>query len=61
MEIKVAGVDIAKRYFQVHGVDTDGIVVLRRKITRDRFLRLFEDMPSCVIGMEAGSPNSTAG
>lgn len=39
MEVKVIGVDIAKRYFQVHGIDAAGETVLRRKVTRDLFLR----------------------
>ncbi|MDB5737913.1 MAG: hypothetical protein JWO65_1581 [Sphingomonas bacterium] len=55
MDIKVIGIDIAKRYFQVHGIDAAGVVVLRRKLTRDRFLRLFTEIPSCIIGLEAGS------
>lgn len=55
MDIKVIGVDIAKRYFQVHGIDAEGSVVLRRKLTRDLFLKLFSSLPSCLIGIEAGS------
>lgn len=55
MDVKVVGVDIAKRYFQVHGIDGAGVVVLRRKLTRDVFLKLFVDLPSCLVGIEAGS------
>lgn len=55
MEVKVIGVDIAKRYFQVHGIDAAGETVLRRKVTRDLFLRLFSGLPSCLVGIEAGS------
>jgi len=28
---------------------------LRRKLTRDRFLKLFGEMPPCIVGLEAGS------
>ena len=55
MDIKVIGIDIAKRYFQVHGIDATGGVVLRRKLTRDRFLKLFREIPPCIVGLEAGS------
>lgn len=55
MDIKVIGIDIAKRYFQVHGVNAAGAVVLRRKVTRDGFLKLIRDLPPCLIGLEAGS------
>ena len=55
MEVKVIGVDIAKRYFQVHGINSSGEAVLRRKLTRDLFLKLFSGLPSCLVGIEAGS------
>lgn len=55
MDVRVIGIDIAKRYFQVHGVNGAGEVVLRRKVTRDKFLKLIGDLPSCLIGLEAGS------
>jgi transposase len=55
MDVKVIGVDIAKRYFQVHGVDTSGVVVIRRKISRDGFLKLLAGLPRCLVGLEAGS------
>jgi transposase len=55
MDVKVIGIDIAKRYFQVHGVSASGIVTERRKISRDGFLKLMADLPSCLIGLEAGS------
>ncbi|MCJ2079836.1 IS110 family transposase [Methylobacterium sp. J-090] len=55
MDIRIIGIDIAKRYFQVHGVNTAGAVVLRRKVTRDGFLKLVKDLPPCLIGLEAGS------
>ena len=40
MDVKVIGIDIAKRYFQVHGVSASGAVTIRRKISRDGFLKL---------------------
>jgi transposase len=55
MDVKVIGVDIAKRYFQVHGVNASGVVTIRRKISRDGFLKLIASLPPCLIGLEAGS------
>src|SRR4051794_15545578 len=54
MEVRVIGIDIAKRYFQIHGVDVAGDVVLRRKLSRDAFLKLIGSLSPCVVGMEAG-------
>ena len=48
MDVKVIGVDIAKRYFQVHGVGGSGMVTIRRKISRDGFLKLLADLPPCL-------------
>ena len=30
MQISTIGIDLAKRVFQIHGVDRDGNIVLRR-------------------------------
>jgi transposase len=41
MTITVIGLDLAKNVFQVHGIDENGCVVLRRKIRRSDVLPLF--------------------
>jgi len=53
--ISTIGLDIAKSVFQVHGVDTAGEVVVRRKLTRGRVLAFFESLPRCLVGIEACS------
>jgi transposase len=53
MEIITIGLDIAKRVFQVHGVDASGKATLRRKLQRDQVLKLFQDLAPCVVGIEA--------
>jgi transposase len=53
--VAVIGVDLAKSVFQVHGVDEHGMVVLRRRVSRGQFLKLFQSLPSCLVGMEACS------
>jgi transposase len=47
------GMDIAKSIFVVHGVDTAGEVVMRRRLTRRRVLPFFEKLPTCLVGIEA--------
>src|SRR6202165_2748812 len=52
-EVITIGVDIAKSVFQIHGVDADGAVVIRRRVGRARVLEFFADLPPCLVGMEA--------
>ncbi|MBM3567813.1 MAG: IS110 family transposase [Alphaproteobacteria bacterium] len=53
MKIATIGLDIAKSVFQVHGVDADGGVALRRKLRRDQVLKLFGSLEPCLVGLEA--------
>lgn len=55
MEAVTIGMDIAKSVFVVHGVDANGEVVIRRRLTRRRVLPFFEKLPSCLVGIEAGA------
>ncbi len=52
-EITTIGLDLAKYVFQVHGVDAQGAVVLRKQLRRGQVLALFSRLPRCVVGMEA--------
>jgi len=52
-EVNTIGLDIAKSVFQVHGVDADGAVVIRKRISRAKVLEFFAALPSCVVGIEA--------
>ncbi len=52
-EVITIGVDIAKSVFQIHGVDADGTVVIRRRVGRARVLEFFADLPPCRVGLEA--------
>src|SRR6202040_1211759 len=51
--ITTIGLDIAKSVFQVHGVDAKGAVVLRRQIKRRYVLAFFQNLPPCLVGIEA--------
>lgn len=53
MEIKTIGVDLAKTVFQVHGVDEQGRVGLRRQLRRSQVMEFFAQLPPCLVGMEA--------
>ena len=52
-KVSTIGLDIAKNVFQVHGVDDEGQVVVRRKLRRRQVLTFFAKLPPCLIGMEA--------
>jgi transposase len=45
-EISTIGLDIAKSVFQVHGVDADGAVVIRKRVSRAKVLEFFAALPS---------------
>ena len=52
-ELTTIGLDIAKSVFQVHGIDADGQVVLRQRLTRRRVLPFCAKLPHCRVGIEA--------
>ena len=45
MKITTIGLDIAKRVFQLHGVDAAGKAVLRLKLQRSEVLAFFKALP----------------
>ena len=51
--VKTIGLDIAKSVFQVHGVDADGQVVIRRKLKRRYVSAFFQKLPASLVGIEA--------
>jgi transposase len=51
--ITTIGLDIAKSVFQIHGVDANGQVVLRRQLKRRFVLAFFEKLAPCLVGIEA--------
>jgi transposase len=51
--ITTIGLDIAKSVFQVHGVDAEGTVVVRRQLKRRYVLAFFQKLPPCLVGIEA--------
>jgi len=53
MNVKRIGIDLAKQVFQLHGVDYNEKVVLKKQLTRTKMLAYFQSLPPCLIGMEA--------
>ena len=50
MQVTTIGLDLAKNIFQIHGVDADGNVVVRKKLGRAGLLAFFSKLPSCIVG-----------
>lgn len=54
-ELSVIGLDLAKSVFQVHGSDSRGRVLFRKKLARRSVVDFFRSLAPCVVGMEACS------
>jgi transposase len=55
MKITVIGFDLAKNVFQVHGVDGDGHVIVKKKLRRAQVSMFFANVEPCLVGIEACS------
>src|SRR5271163_2556402 len=53
MKISTIGLDLAKIWFQVHGIDADGKIIVRRRLRRSEVLTYFRSIEPCLVGMEA--------
>ena len=51
--IAAIGIDLGKRFMQVHGVDASGGAVIARKLSRAQFEGFFGALPPTLIGLEA--------
>jgi hypothetical protein len=47
------GLDIAKSVFQIHSVEIDGAVVIRKRVSRAKVLEFLAALPPCLVGIEA--------
>jgi transposase len=47
------GLDLAKHWFQVHGVEATGKVVVKRRLRRVEVVEFFRGLEPCLVGMEA--------
>jgi len=53
MNAKTIGIDLGKTSFHVSGMDEQGCVVLRKRLSRSQLVKFLANVPSCLIGMEA--------
>ncbi len=53
MHITTIGLDLAKHWFQIYGIDAAGKVVVRRRLHRTEVVEFFRRQGSCLVGMEA--------
>jgi transposase len=53
MHITTIGLDLAKHWFQIHGIDAAGKVVVRRRLRRAEVVEFFRRQGPCLVGMEA--------
>jgi transposase len=53
MHITTIGLDLAKHWFQIHGVNAAGKIVIRRRLHRTEVVAFFGKQEPCLVGMEA--------
>jgi transposase len=47
------GLDLGKNYFQVHGLESESVAAMTRKLSRAKLLGFFVGLAPCRVGMEA--------
>ena len=52
MQVVRIGLDLAKYVFEVHGIDADGNVVVRKTLRRGSVSTFFANLPRRSVGME---------
>jgi transposase len=53
MKITTIGLDLAKNVFQIHGINGEGEVVVRKTLRRAQVIRVFTRLDRCLVGIEA--------
>jgi len=53
MTIETLGIDIAKTVFQLHGVNRNGHVILKRRVMRDQLIAVLAQIDPCIVVVEA--------
>ena len=48
------GIDMGKNTLHMIGLDSNGAIVLREKVSRGRIASRLANLPPCLIGIEAG-------
>ncbi|MET4130497.1 transposase [Roseovarius sp. MBR-38] len=55
-KVTILGIDLAKSVFQLHGVDVEGRVLLRRQLRRSQMLEFFQRLPPCAYSGTSAHP-----
>jgi transposase len=50
MQITTIALDLAKHWFQVHGVDANGHIVVRKRLWRSAVIPYFRSLEPCLVG-----------
>lgn len=53
MLVTTIGIDLAKSVFHIHGVDSRGREIFKRKLSREKLPEFMANLPACLVGMEA--------
>ena len=51
--VRVVGMDLSKRVFQIHGVNEAGQTVVVKRLARSKVKEFMVNLPACLVGMEA--------
>ncbi|HAT9492189.1 TPA: IS110 family transposase [Legionella pneumophila subsp. pneumophila] len=51
--IKVLGIDLAKSVFQLHGTDSKGKCILKKRLSREKLIEFMAQLSPCLVGIEA--------
>src|SRR3954469_1574256 len=52
-QVSTVGLDLAKHIFQLHGADSAGAVVFRKRLHRGQLLAFLATLPPCTVALEA--------
>src|SRR3954462_5793721 len=52
-QVSTVGLNLAKYIFQLHGADSAGAVVFRKKLRRGQLLAFLATLPPCTVALEA--------
>jgi transposase len=52
-QVSTVGLDLAKHVFQLHGADSTGAVVFRKRLRRGQLLAFLATLPPCTVALEA--------
>ncbi len=59
-KLSVVGLDLAKNVFQVHGINTEGEVVVRKQLRRSEMRKYFARLAPCLRFVQPRTPEQQA-